>query len=86
MNVAASVHHRLLDYSRTEGLRFNAILQRYGLERWLYRLSISPHADRFVLKGALMLTAWDLPKSERRSGCVKQLSQCQGCRHNIVLQ
>ena len=28
------------------------------MERFLYRLSRSPHADKFVLKGALMFTAW----------------------------
>lgn len=28
------------------------------MERFLYRLSVSKHADKFVLKGALMLTAW----------------------------
>ncbi|MBA3709867.1 MAG: nucleotidyl transferase AbiEii/AbiGii toxin family protein [Planctomycetes bacterium] len=31
------------------------------MERWLSRLSRSPFADRFVLKGALMLTVWKLP-------------------------
>ena len=31
---------------------------RYAAERLLYRLSRSPHADRFVLKGALMLIVW----------------------------
>lgn len=33
----------------------------YALERWLYRLSLSPHADQFVLKGALMLVVWRIP-------------------------
>jgi hypothetical protein len=31
------------------------------MERFLYRLSESEHADKFVLKGALMLTAWNAP-------------------------
>ena len=31
------------------------------MERFLYRLSKSPHATRFVLKGALMLRVWDAP-------------------------
>ena len=31
------------------------------MERFLYRLSQSPHAEKFVLKGALMLRAWDFP-------------------------
>jgi predicted nucleotidyltransferase component of viral defense system len=33
------------------------------MERFLYRLSQSPHADKFVLKGALMLVAWRAPFS-----------------------
>ncbi|MFC1543933.1 nucleotidyl transferase AbiEii/AbiGii toxin family protein [Gemmatimonadota bacterium] len=28
------------------------------MERFLYRLSKSPHADKFILKGALMLVTW----------------------------
>ena len=28
------------------------ILTRFALERLLYRLSVSPHRDRFILKGA----------------------------------
>jgi predicted nucleotidyltransferase component of viral defense system len=60
-NSAASVHQRLLNLARNEDRRFNEVLQRYALERWLYRLSVSGHADRFVLKGGLLLSAWDLP-------------------------
>jgi hypothetical protein len=37
---------------------FGLILSRYGLERFLYRLSVSPHRDSFVLKGALLLQIW----------------------------
>ena len=37
---------------------FGLVLTRYGLERFLYRLSISPHRDSFVLKGALLLQLW----------------------------
>jgi len=33
------------------------------MERFLYRLAKSPHADRFILKGALLLTAWRAPVS-----------------------
>jgi predicted nucleotidyltransferase component of viral defense system len=33
------------------------------MERFLYRLGESPYADRFVLKGALLLTAWRAPLS-----------------------
>jgi hypothetical protein len=42
---------------------FGEVLQYYAMERFLYRLSVSPHARKFVLKGALMLTAWRAPVS-----------------------
>jgi len=60
-NVAASVHQRLLNLARESGTAFNALLQRFAMERILYRLSRSPHAENFVLKGALMFVAWDAP-------------------------
>jgi hypothetical protein len=34
------------------------LLTRYVLERLLYRLSRSKHRDRFVLKGAILMTTW----------------------------
>jgi len=60
-NLAASVHQRLLNHARATGRPFNEVLQRFALERFLYRLGRSPYAPRFVLKGALMLTAWQIP-------------------------
>jgi predicted nucleotidyltransferase component of viral defense system len=33
------------------------------MERFLYRLANSPYADRFILKGALLMTAWKAPMS-----------------------
>jgi Nucleotidyl transferase AbiEii toxin, Type IV TA system len=33
------------------------------MERFLYRLAKSPYADRFILKVALLLTAWRAPQS-----------------------
>ena len=57
-NVAASVRGRLQNLSRESGLSFDLILTRYVLERLMYRLSVSAFADRFVLKGAMLLTSW----------------------------
>ena len=57
-NLAASVHARLLNRAKAEGRPFNELLQYYAMERLLYRLSQSDHAERFVLKGALMLQFW----------------------------
>jgi hypothetical protein len=39
------------------------VLEYYAMERFLYRLARSPHAGRFVLKGALMFRAWGAPAS-----------------------
>jgi predicted nucleotidyltransferase component of viral defense system len=57
-DIAASVRARLLNLAKAEGSDFNQMLVRYTLERLLYRLSQSAHADRFVLKGALLFTLW----------------------------
>ncbi len=57
-NLAASVHDRLLNRSRATGEDFNFLLQRYGSERFLYRLGESKYRDRFVLKGAALLALW----------------------------
>lgn len=57
-NVAASVRARLQNLSRETRQSFDLILTRYTLERLLYRLSTSVYAERFVLKGAMLLTSW----------------------------
>ena len=57
-NTGHSVFQRLLTQAKTHGENFNLLLVRYGVERFLYRLSISPHADRFVLKGASLFLVW----------------------------
>lgn len=56
--LAQSVRARLLAAATATASDPNTVLARYGIERFLYRLSISPHADRFVLKGAMLLSAW----------------------------
>ena len=45
--------------ARENGIDYNAILLLYMQERFLYRLSVSPYADNFVLKGGLMLFSID---------------------------
>ena len=57
-NLAASVRARLLNIAKADKTDFNQILVRYALERFLYRLSQSAHADRFLLKGAMLFNLW----------------------------
>ena len=57
-NIPASVRQRLLNRSRKERRPFGELLQYYAMERFLYRLSVSPYKDHFILKGALMLQVW----------------------------
>lgn len=54
----ASIRQRLLDRARARGEDFQFVLDRYAVERLLYRLSISPHRDQFLLKGAMLFALW----------------------------
>jgi hypothetical protein len=57
-NIAASVRQRLLNRARAEGRAFQELATLYAMERFLFRLGCSPHAERFVLKGGLMTLTW----------------------------
>lgn len=57
-DMAASVRGRLQQQSKETSRPFEELMQYYAMERLLYRLSESSYADKFVLKGALMLVAW----------------------------
>jgi len=57
-NIAASVRARLMNHAQAKGAPFDLVLNRYVIERLLYRLSASSHANDFVLKGATLLMTW----------------------------
>ncbi|MBK9990942.1 MAG: nucleotidyl transferase AbiEii/AbiGii toxin family protein [Verrucomicrobia bacterium] len=57
-NLPASVRQRLLNLSDSKGIAFDLLLIRYAVERLLYRLTQSNHADRFLLKGAMLFAVW----------------------------
>lgn len=57
-NLAASVRARLQNIARERNQTFQMVLTHYVLERLLYRLSQSAYRDRFILKGAMLLTKW----------------------------
>ena len=66
-NLAASIRARLKQHADATKQDFNLTLTHYGLERLLYRLSISAHAPNFLLKGALLFSLWyDLPHRPTR--------------------
>ena len=66
-NRAASIRTRLKNRSDTAKQDFNLTLTHYGLERLLYRLSVSRHAPNFLLKGALLFKLWyDVPHRPTR--------------------
>jgi len=58
INTAASVKQRLLNLARKKGEVFQSVLQRYGIERLLYRLGQSSYASDYVLKGAQLFLIW----------------------------
>ena len=57
-NIGASVRVRLLERAHEQKADFQILLTRYTLERLLYRLSLSVHRDRFILKGAMLFSTW----------------------------
>jgi len=60
-SLSASIKAQLKNEARGSNRPFNDLLQLYGIERFLYRLSLSPYAEKFILKGALMLLTFDIP-------------------------
>lgn len=57
-NVAALVQRQLVQISKEHRADPNHVFLQYALERLLYRLSMSDHADRLILKGAMLFAAW----------------------------
>jgi hypothetical protein len=62
-NIVASVLARLRNVATNSEQSFNDILQAYVIERFLARLARSPEADTVLLKGALMLRVWGVPRA-----------------------
>jgi hypothetical protein len=62
-DIVASVLARLSNVAAESELSFNDILQAYVIERFLARLSQSPQVNTVLLKGALMLRVWGVPRA-----------------------
>jgi len=55
---ATSIRQRLTNELRARGEDPSVGLQRYVVERFLYRLGRSPHREHLVLKGATLFAIW----------------------------
>jgi hypothetical protein len=57
-DMSASVRARLMNVAKQNGEAFDLVLDRFAIERLLYRLSQSKHREPFVVKGAMMFQVW----------------------------
>ena len=61
----ASLHAKLLNVARTQKIDLQVLLNRLAAEQFLYRLSISPFAEKFIFKGGSLLAY--LIESDRKT-------------------
>ena len=73
---AESVKARLKNFAVSSGCTFQDALVYYGLERTIYRLSVSPYASHFVLKCGIFLYAIFDRKYERATTDVDLFARC----------
>ena len=86
-NIGASVRNRLLARARDTLQDFDLVLTRYALERLLYRVSVSQHAEQFLLKGALLFGVWfDLPHRPTRDADLLGLGSTDLRRLEAIFQ
>jgi hypothetical protein len=57
MNIVESTKAKLKNSAVTNNRSYNEVITVYGLERMLYRLSLSPYKEHFILKGGILLYA-----------------------------
>jgi hypothetical protein len=82
-NVVASVLARLRNEATSQGVPFNQVLQFYAMERFLSRLSRSPHVNGVLLKGALLLKTVGIPRA-RPTMDIDLLRQGKADRDSLV--
>lgn len=58
VNYGHSVYTKLLALAKSKNEDFTFLLFRYGMERMLYRISISKYSKKFILKGASLFLVW----------------------------
>lgn len=82
-NIALSVRTKLLNYSKKHQRPFNEVLQYYGIERFLYRLSSSKYKDILFLKGALLFFVWQI-STPRPTRDIDLLGKTSNSSENIM--
>ena len=60
-NIPASIQARLKNKAGESNRPLNELLQYYGMERFLYRLSKTHHINDLILKGGLMFYGLEIP-------------------------
>jgi hypothetical protein len=73
----------LLNLAREREVEFQLVLSDFAIERLLYRLGVSPHADRFVLKGAMVFKLW-FEGRQRATWDLDLLGRGAGALANVV--
>lgn len=57
-NISESVKSQLKEIANKSGEPFQTVLNRFGIERLLYRISILPATKNYLLKGAQLFNLW----------------------------
>jgi hypothetical protein len=72
----------LQNRARAERRGTQQFLTLYVVERWLARLSASPHADKFVIKGGMLLAAYE---ARRPTADLDALARSIANDHDVIL-
>ena len=67
VNMPASIAVKLHNLARKDHQDYNYLLRCYASERFLYRLSISPYSENFILKGSSLFIIWQNGKAYRHT-------------------
>ena len=81
-HLSKSVYDRLKNVARHRKRPVQEVFKYYAMERFLYRLSVSPHQSSFFLKGGLMLMVWD-PLSHRATVDIDLLAKTSNKIENL---
>ena len=84
---AGQAYLDLQNRARAEGRATQELLTLYVVERWLDRLSMSPYADQFIIKGGMLLAAYEARRltADLASGFRLKLDTLMICNEKVPL-